>query len=377
MSVVAPLKGLKVLDFSQFLAGPYATLRLADLGADVIKIERTGKGDLSRHLYVSNVVIDGESTVFHAINRGKRSMAVDLKDASDRNCVWALIEEADVIVQNFRPGVIDRLGFGFEAVKARKPNIIYGSISGYGDGHDWDKLPGQDLLAQARSGVMWLTGAQDHGPVPIGIPVADVLAGAALAQGLIALLVRRGLTGEGGHVETSLLEAITDLQFELFSTFLNDGNKVPSRPKHNAAHAYLAAPYGVYEVRDGYVTVAMNDLRTLFEVLGIEAELKTLDAFADRDEISALIGASLRARTRDESVAFMDAAGIWCAPVMDWHDLLGSGILQELDMIGATTRGDSEIGTVRSPLRIDGTRPSAIGPAPYLETTNLTWKSRS
>lgn len=374
MSVSTPLSGLKVLDFSQFLAGPYATLRLADLGADVIKIERKGKGDLSRHLYVSNVMIDGESTVFHAINRGKRSLATDLKNAEDREKVWALIEEADVVIQNFRPGVIERLGFGYEAVSARNPNVVYGSISGYGQGHEWDELPGQDLLAQARSGIMWLTGAQDHGPVPIGIPVADVLAGAALVQGLLALLVRRGLTGEGGHVETSLLEAITDLQFELFSTFLNDGHKPPSRPLQNAAHAYLAAPYGVYEVEGGYVTVAMNNLDTLFDCLGIPTQIKHLDPFEDRDKISTLIGKTLRSNTRAHWVDVMQRAGIWSAPVMDWHDLLSSGILQKLGMIGSTTRGSAQISTVKSPLRVDGTRPSAEGAAPYLSDVDLAWK---
>lgn len=375
MSITAPLAGLKVLDFSQFLAGPYATLRLADLGADVIKIERAGKGDLSRHLYVSNVVIDGESTVFHAINRGKRSMAVDLKSEEDRQRVWALIEGADVVIQNFRPGVIDRLGFGYDAVKARNPNVVYGSISGYGEGHAWDKLPGQDLLAQARSGVMWLTGAQNHGPVPMGIPVADVLAGAALAQGLLALLVRRGLTGEGGLVETSLLEAITDLQFELFSTFLNDGNKAPTRPQNNAAHAYLAAPYGVYEVTDGHVTVAMNDLGTLFNCLGIEADIAHLDAFEDRDAISDLIGSKLKTNTRDHWVSLMQDVGIWAAPVMDWNDLLATGVLQKLDMLGTSARGEAEIATVKSPLRVDGTRPTADGAAPYLSTAPLAWKT--
>ena len=125
-----PLRGLKVLDFSQFLAGPYASLRLADLGAEVIKVERTGKGDLSRYLYVSDVMIDGESSIFHAINRGKKSIAVDLKSDAGQARIWDLIEDADVVIQNFRPGVIERLGFGYEAVRRRKPTIVYGSISG-------------------------------------------------------------------------------------------------------------------------------------------------------------------------------------------------------------------------------------------------------
>ncbi|MCY6381951.1 CaiB/BaiF CoA transferase family protein [Hoeflea prorocentri] len=373
MTAVAPLSGLKVLDFSQFLAGPYASLRLADLGADVIKVERKGKGDLSRYLYVSDVQIDGESTVFHAINRGKRSLAVDLKSEVDREKIWALVDEADVVIQNFRPGVIERLGFGYDAVRERNPKVVYGSVSGYGGGNEWDALPGQDLLAQARSGVMWLTGAQQHGPVAIGLPVADILAGAALAQGVLALLVRRGTTGEGGHVETSLMEAIVDLQFELLSTFLNDGQRLPSRPSNNAAHAFLAAPYGVYETADGHVAIAMNDLTELFGNLGLEFPSDTLDPFGHRDEIAARIADRIVQDKTDYWIAKLAEADMWAAPVMNWQELIDSGILQKLGMIGATERGGQKIGALLSPIRVDGSRPSAHGPAPYLGETPIGW----
>lgn len=371
----APLKGLKIVDFSQFLAGPYATLRLADLGADVIKIERSGKGDLSRYLYVSDVLIDGESTIFHAINRGKRSLALDLKSEADRQKVWELIDEADVVVQNFRPGVIERLGFGPKDVRERNPRIVYGSVSGYGTDNDWSTLPGQDLLAQARSGVMWLTGAEQHGPVAIGLPVADVLAGAALAQGILALLVRRGMTGEGGVVETSLIEAITDLQFELLSTFLNDGRQTPTRPRNNPAHAYLAAPYGVYQTADGHMAIAMNDLQALFRCLGISASLEGLDPFEDRDVIARLLAEQVATQPTQAWLDKMDDADLWAAPVMDWHQLVNSGILQELGMIGETRRGEESFNTLLSPLRIDGSRPAAQGPAPYLGEEPLSWSS--
>lgn len=371
----APLKGLKIVDFSQFLAGPYATLRLADLGADVIKIERSGKGDLSRYLYVSDVLIDGESTIFHAINRGKRSLALDLKSETDRQKVWNLIDEADVVVQNFRPGVIERLGFGPKDVRERNPRIVYGSVSGYGSDNDWAALPGQDLLAQARSGVMWLTGAEQHGPVAIGLPVADVLAGAALAQGILALLVRRGITGEGGVVETSLIEAITDLQFELLSTFLNDGRQTPTRPRNNPAHAYLAAPYGVYQTADGHMAIAMNDLQALFRCLGISASLEGLDPFVDRDVIARLLAEQVATQPTQAWLDKMDDVDLWAAPVMDWHQLVNSGILQELGMIGETRRGDESFNTLLSPLRIDGSRPAAQGPAPYLGEEPLSWSS--
>ena len=362
----APLEGLKILDFSQFLAGPYATLRLADLGADVIKIERCGKGDLSRYLYVSDVLIDGESTIFHAINRGKRSLALDLKSEADRQKVWELIADADVVVQNFRPGVIERLGFGPKAVRQRNPRIVYGSISGYGTDNDWAALPGQDLLAQARSGVMWLTGAEQHGPVAIGLPVADVLAGAALAQGVLALLVRRGMTGEGGVVETSLIEAITDLQFELLSTFLNAGRQTPTRPRNTPAHAYLAAPYGD-------AAIAMNDLQDLFECLDVHGSLEDLDPFEDRDLIARMLADTLASQSTAVWLDKMDHAGLWAAPVMDWHALVNSGILQKLGMVGEARRGDRSYTTLLSPLRIDGERPAVAGAAPYLSGEPISW----
>ncbi|MXU66885.1 CaiB/BaiF CoA transferase family protein [Oceanomicrobium pacificus] len=371
-----PLAGLRVLDFSQFLAGPYASLRLADLGAEVIKVERAGMGDLSRYLYVSDVLIDGESSIFHAINRGKSSVAVDLKSSEGKARIWQLIEGADVVIQNFRPGVIERLGFGYDAVRARNPDIVYGSISGYGTGHTWEALPGQDLLAQARSGIMWLSGNDRDGPVALGLPVADILAGAALVHGILALLVRRGLTGEGGHTETSLIEAIADLQFELLSTHMNDGGILPSRPATNAAHAYLSAPYGLYRTADGHIAIAMNDLRDLWQCLDIEVDISGLDAFRDRDRISAVLANHVRRMKTHALAHLLEQADIWAAPVMDWAEFDEAGILQSLGMIGRERRGGTDIATLLSPIRIDGTRPSASGPAPRLGDGGDAWRTQ-
>ena len=177
-----PLAGLLVIDFSQFLSGPLCGLRLADLGARVIKIERPGTGDLCRHLYITDTDIDGDNSLFHAINRNKESYTADLRDAGDKRRLMALLAKADVMIQNFRPGVIEKLGFGYEDVKKANPSIIYGSISGYGESGPWRDLPGQDLLAQARSGLLWLTGSRDDPPVPMGLAVADMLAGSNLAK---------------------------------------------------------------------------------------------------------------------------------------------------------------------------------------------------
>ena len=190
-----PLEGLIVLEFSQFLSGPVAGLRLADLGARVIKIERPGSGDLCRSLYLSDTDLDGDSTLFHAINRNKESFAANLKDPSDIEKIKKLIKKADVITQNFRPGVIERIGLDYDEVKKINPKIVYGSVSGYGNEGPWKDLPGQDLLAQSRSGLAWLNGNGGDAPTPMGLAAADMLAGNYMAEGILAALFKSLKTG--------------------------------------------------------------------------------------------------------------------------------------------------------------------------------------
>ena len=364
-----PLDGLVVLDMSQFLSGPYATLRLQDLGARVIKIERPGAGDLSRSLYLSDTEIGGDSTIFHAINRGKESLAVDLKNPDDIARLKHLIAKADVLVQNFRPGVIERLGLDYETVRAINPRLVYGSISGYGEEGPWVKRPGQDLLAQARSGVMWLSGDDGDGPVPMGLAVGDMFAGAALAQGLLAGLVKRGMTGEGSHVQTSLLEALVDFQFEVLTTYLNDGRRMPKRSGFRSAHAYLSAPYGVYEAKDGFIAVAMTPIPRLRELMGLE----TLDPYCDdpaswfteRDAIKKLIAGAIAERTVADWMSVFEPADVWCSPVLDWDDLMESEGFNTLDLLQTVEREDDvSILTTRSPIRINGERPKIARAAP-------------
>ena len=161
-----PLEGILVIDFSQFLAGPAAGLRLADMGARVIKIERPGSGDLCRDLYISNLRLGSDSTLFHSINRNKESFAADLKNPSDRTAVLALVDRADVVIHNFRPGVIEKLGFDYATLSARRPSLVYGEVSGYGRTGPWAKKPGQDLLVQSLSGLPWLNGDAGQPPLP-------------------------------------------------------------------------------------------------------------------------------------------------------------------------------------------------------------------
>lgn len=366
-----PLSGLLVVDMSQFLSGPYCSLRLMDLGARVIKIERPDGGDLSRRLYLSDTEIGGDSTIFHAINRAKESLAIDLKNANDLAALRKLLESADVVIQNFRPGVIERLGLDYTAVKAINPRIVFCSISGYGNEGPWVARPGQDLLAQSRSGVMWLNGDEGQGPVPFGLAIGDMLAGAAAAQGILAALVRRGVTGKGSHVETSLLEALVDLQFEVLTTHLNDGRRLPKRSDFRSAHAYLSAPYGVYPAADGYLAIAMTPIPKLADLLEMDELAMFRDDpsswFTARDAIKALIAKRISQKTIDDWLAILEPADIWCAKVMDWKELMESDGFQHLDMLQTVSRDDGvSIHTTRSPLRIDGVRPTFDRAAPRI-----------
>ncbi|MDK4702618.1 CaiB/BaiF CoA-transferase family protein [Rhizobium sp. CNPSo 4062] len=369
-----PLAGLVVVDMSQFLSGPYCSLRLMDLGARVIKIERPGGGDLSRGLYLSDDE-SGDSTIFHAINRSKESLAVDLKNERDMSALRRLISKADVLIQNFRPGVIERLGLDYKAASKLNPRLVYCSISGYGEDGPWVARPGQDLLAQSRSGVMWLNGDEGQGPVPFGLAIGDMLAGAAAAQGILAALVRRGVTGEGGLVATSLLEALVDLQVEVLSVHMNNGNKLPERSHVRSAHAYLSAPYGVYPAADGYLAIAMTPISKLAGLLGMDELARYHDDpkswFTARDEIKALIAARIASRNVDDWLAILEPADIWCAKVLNWPELLGSEGFRVLDMLQTVGRDDGvSLQTTRSPIRIDGQRPKFERAAPHVGEHN-------
>ncbi len=353
----APLAGITVVDFSQFLAGPSASLRLADLGATVIKVERTDVGDICRALYVSDVSIDGDSTIFHAINRNKLGYSANLKDPADRARIEKLVAQADVVMHNFRPGVIERLGLDYATVKALNPGVVYGEISGYGTEGEWRDKPGQDLLLQAMSGLTWLSGNADDGPVAMGVAVVDIWAGALLVEGILGALVRRGITGDGALVEVNMLEAALDFQFEPMTTHLQDGS-LPERTATNSAHTLLGAPYGIYQTADGYLALAMGSITVLGELLELPALAdypEPASWFDQRDEIKALLAAHLVTRPTQAWLDVLEPADIWCAQVLDWDALTQDpqfetlDILQEVEMGSGTTYR-----TTVCPIRVDG-----------------------
>jgi crotonobetainyl-CoA:carnitine CoA-transferase CaiB-like acyl-CoA transferase len=353
-----PLQDLIVLDFSQFLAGPAAAMRLADLGARVIKIERPKGGDICRQLYISNLGVEGDSTLFHSINRNKEGFAADLKNANDLASVRGLIAQADVLIENFRPGVMEKLGLDFAAVAEINPRLVYGTVTGYGSRGPWVGKPGQDLLAQSMSGLTWLSGNDGEPPVPMGIAVADLTASAHLVQGILACLVRRGITGRGGRVEVSLLESILDLQFEVITTHLNDGGKPPHRSAVSNGHAYLGAPYGLYATSDGWLALAMGEVPRLGELLGCQALIAFSNRetwFTRRDEIKGILRDHLKCQPTSHWLGILEPADIWCAEVMTWEKLRKTDGYRALDM-EQTVRcpQGTPLPTLRCPIRIDG-----------------------
>jgi crotonobetainyl-CoA:carnitine CoA-transferase CaiB-like acyl-CoA transferase len=375
-----PLEGLLIIDFSQFLSGPSASLRLADMGARVIKIERPQTGDLCRQLYISNLSLDGDSTLFHSINRNKDSFAADLKNPSDLAQLRKLLARADVMIQNFRPGVIDKAGLGFEAVRALNPRIVYAEVTGYGNSGPWRTKPGQDLLVQSLSGLPYLNGDAGQPPVPFGLAVADIMAGAHLVQGILATLVRRGITGEGGRVEVSLLESVLDLQFEVLSTYLNDGGKPPQRSEVNNAHAYLGAPYGIYATADGFIALAMGSIQRLGELLDCPALLTYTEPsqlFDRRDEIKSILVHHVREQTTQHWLSILEPADIWCADVLTWDRLFAHDGFRALEMVQTVVRSapisggaDITMQTTRCPIRIDGMLLTSSKPAPRIGEHN-------
>jgi len=354
-----PLDGFLVLDFSQFLAGPVSAMRLADLGARVIKIERPGVGDIGRTLAFAGLESDGDTLSFHIMNRNKESFAADLKNQSDLAEVKALVAKADVIIQNSRPGVIERLGLGYEDVKKINPRIVYGSASGYGTTGPWIERPGQDLLAQSMSGPPWLNGQEGHPPIPVGLAVADIFTSTHLAHGITALLLRRERTGVGGFVEASLIESMLDLQFELISAKLFDSATAVKRGA--GAHAFLSAPYGLYKTTTGYLAIAMTPVPQLGQLLGLDLSMyeDPQSWWSEQSAIVQKLSDLLSTQSTDYWLAILDKADIWCAPVLTLPELIESEGFKELDMTQETVRrgksgAEVRIPTTRSPMKIDG-----------------------
>ena len=363
-----PLEGTMVLEFAQFMAGPSAGLKLADLGARVIKIERPIHGEAGRQIALKNLFLDGSSLVFHTVNRNKESYAADLKDPEDLERIKKLIGQADVMTHNFRPGVMEKIGLDYSKVQSINPKLVYATVTGYGTEGPWAKKPGQDLLVQSMSGFANLTGNKNDDPVPGGAAISDIITGTHLAQGILASLLKREKTKKGALVEVSLLESTLDFQFEVITTYLNDGHQKPQRAEQGSAHAYLGAPYGVDKTKDGYISLAMGSVLTLGNVLGCPALNVFTDSnswFTQRGEIMAILRSFLIEKNSQEWLSILEAEGIWCSNVFDYKTLLNHEAYQVLKMDQKLPLLSGEVvHTTRCPIRLNDERIFASRPAP-------------
>ena len=353
------LQGIRVISFNHFLLGPMGVQALADLGADVIAVE-TPEGAWQRHWSSGDIWHDGQGMVHICTNRNKRSVALDLKAPKGREIALKLIDGADVVAENFRPGVMEKLGFGCDALRRRKPALIYASASGYGPDGPYAQRPGQDLLAQALFGIMAITGQPQTGPRPAGVSVVDHHGAALLAMGILAALLRRERTGKGCRVDASLMQAALDLQAESLTAWLN----ATPRPASVSAHRHVAgwyypAPYGVYATRDGHIAVSLCPLPALAEAID-EPRLNSFsdkDAWSRQDEIGDLIAARLKTKATEEWRARMGEAQIWHARVQGYDEILADPQVRHMQAL-VTARGGGEsaapLTLVNHPVRYDG-----------------------
>ena len=307
------LDGIRVLDFTQMMLGPWATQLLGDLGADVIKIERPGAGEWERGLEMMGELIGGESAAFLAMNRNKRSVALNLKDPRARDALLALGATCDVVVENFRPGVLARLGLGYEDFKRVRPDIVYCSGSGWGQDTPAarENRPGQDMLIQAASGIAAATGAGDAPPTLTGTSMVDASTSLTLAAGLLAALVARERQGIGQWVQVDLFSTAIALQCQEISAIVNQRHE-PTRSVAGVASPWLSAPCGVYRTSDGWLVVAMAGLDKVGAAVG-DPELGALDAWRDRDRAKRRLDAVFPARTTQEWLDVLLPAGLWAA----------------------------------------------------------------
>lgn len=314
---IRALDGVRVLDFTQMMLGPLCTQTLADMGADVLKVERPGKGEWMRSMPMIGEFVGGDSAAFLSFNRNKRSVAVDLKSQEGRLALLDMAKDCDVVAENFRSGVMDRLGLGYEDFKAANSKIIYASGSGWGAGSYMAEkgMPGQDLLIQAMSGVMFNTGRKDDPPTACGTPIADFAASQALAIGILAALLARDRHGVGQKVETNLYSATLNLMGQENFAVLNQGIEL-ERSEAGLASCWNDAPYGAHPTSDGFVAIAMCPLDKLADILG-DASLADMDPWNQRDETKLRIDESTRTKTTADLMEILEEADVWAAPILD------------------------------------------------------------
>ncbi len=368
MSQATLLEGIVVVDATQVMAGPYCAMLLADMGARVIKVEPPA-GDSTRAMAGG---VAGESHAFNGVNRGKQGLVLDLRSADGREVFHRLVRRADIVVENFRPGVMARFGLDYAALSADQPGLIYASISGYGQTGPWAGRGGFDLVAQGVTGIMSVTGEPGRPPVKAGLPITDLGAGLFALAGILAALRHRDRTGHGQHIDTSLMEAGLALSvWEAAEYFGGRGVPGPLGSAHR-----MSAPYQAFRCADGYVTVGAANQRTFEKLAAVldHPEWTADPRFASdgarvrhREALAAQIEAVTATATRAVWFARFDAAGIPCGPILDYAEAFDTPQAQARDM--AVTVEHPTLGRIRTigtPLKLSRTPLDAERRAPRL-----------
>lgn len=316
-----PLAGLRIADFSQLVQGPSATQLLGDMGADIVKIEPRG-GDWSRNWSVGDCFISGESLSFLAFNRAKRSITLNLKVPDGKEVAVRIIKSCDVLIENFRPGVMDRLGLGYETLSQLHPRLIYCASSGWGQDGPYQDRPGQDLLAQSIAGVLMLNGKADDPPSPVGIGIADLTASLHITIAVLMALYERERSGKGQRIDINLLSSMMHMATQELTLYLNTLRE-PKRSTTGVGHPCAGAPMGVYKTKDGYISIAMMPVGKIAELVGVEgfAGNESRNITDNRDEVKLQLEKGFERKTTSELMDIFMAADIWAAPVNRFPDV--------------------------------------------------------
>jgi crotonobetainyl-CoA:carnitine CoA-transferase CaiB-like acyl-CoA transferase len=344
-----PLEGLRVVDLTRVLSGPYCTMQLGDMGAEVIKVEQPGKGDDTRAF--APPYQGDEAAYFLSVNRNKKSITLDMKSERGKELLWRLVERSDILVENFRPGAMDRLGFGYAAVKARRPMMVYASISGFGDTGPQRDRPGYDVIIQGEAGIMDITGPRDGPPHKVGAAIGDLVSGLYATQGILAALCASRATGQGQHVTISMYEAVASLLTFNASIYYATGNA----PRRRGNEHPTIVPYETFEAADGWINlgVANDDLWRRFcsgaerpELIDDPRFAKASDRVRNREVLVPLVKAIVKERTRDQWLARMDKAGVPSGAIRTVGEVCDGDLLKARAMVAEMPHATA--GTVKA-----------------------------
>jgi len=361
------LNGVKVVSFTHFLQGPSASQMLGDLGADVIKVEPTG-GAYERRWSGAEAFVNGESVFYMLAGRNQRNVSLDLRSEAGKEIAWRLIEEADVLLENFRPGVMERLGFGYEWVSEVNPRLVYCSLTGYGSSGPYSERPGQDLLLQAMSGLAVQNGRQGDPPTLVGSAIVDQHAAVLAVVGILAVLYERVATGVGRKVDSSLLGAALDLQIEPLAYYLN-GGKIYERSESGISSRFHQAPYGIFETADGHICLSLTPPEKLAKVLDDKTFLRytTADQFRKREEVNRKVVQHLKRRPTAHWYEAFEEGGVWYAPVNSYADVQEDPQVVHNEMVIEFDHPASgKVRVLGHPVRYDGKAPPLRNTPPRL-----------